>query len=150
MSALQAPAVPATVAATMPATMQALVVVGPNRLEIREVPVPVPGPNEVLARVRAVSICGTDAHLIRGDYPGFWPPAFPFIPGHEWAGELVALGQGAERFSERAIFFGSSSANTPASRSSALLPSVTRCDQRRGLIAGRGSGSRAFASARAR
>jgi L-iditol 2-dehydrogenase len=82
----------------LPATMEALVVLEPGRLEIREVPLPVPGPNEVLARVRAVSICGTDAHLIRGDYPGFWPPAFPFIPGHEWAGEIAALGPGAERF----------------------------------------------------
>jgi len=80
------------------ATMQALVVLEPNRMEIREVPVPEPGLNEVLARVRAVSICGTDAHLIRGDYPGFWPPSFPFIPGHEWAGEIAALGPGAERF----------------------------------------------------
>jgi L-iditol 2-dehydrogenase len=78
--------------------MQALVVLEPSRVEIQEVPVPVPGPNEVLARVRAVSICGTDAHLIRGDYPGFWPPSFPFIPGHEWAGEIAALGPGAERF----------------------------------------------------
>ena len=78
-------------------TMQAVVVLEPGRLEIREVPVPVPGPNEVLARVRAVSICGTDAHLIRGDYPGFWPPSFPFIPGHEWAGEIVELGPGAEQ-----------------------------------------------------
>jgi L-iditol 2-dehydrogenase len=75
--------------------MRALVVQGPSLLEIREVAVPEPGPNEVLARVRAVSICGTDAHLIHGDYPGFWPPAFPFIPGHEWSGELVALGPGA-------------------------------------------------------
>jgi L-iditol 2-dehydrogenase len=82
----------------MPATMQALVVLAPNRLEIQEVPIPEPGPNEVLARVRAVSICGTDAHLIRGDYPGFWPPAFPFIPGHEWAGEIAALGPGADLF----------------------------------------------------
>ena len=82
----------------MSATMQALVVLEPNRMEIREVPVPEPGLNEVLARVRAVSICGTDAHLIRGDYPGFWPPSFPFIPGHEWAGEIAALGPGAERF----------------------------------------------------
>jgi L-iditol 2-dehydrogenase len=81
--------------------MQALVVLEPNRLEIREVPVPVPGPNEVLARVRAVSICGTDAHLIRGDYPGFWPPAFPFIPGHEWAGEIAALGRGAALYGWR-------------------------------------------------
>jgi len=78
------------------ATMQALVVLEPNRMEIREVPVPTAGPNEVLARVRAVSICGTDAHLIRGDYPGFWPPSFPFVPGHEWAGEIVALGPGAD------------------------------------------------------
>ena len=82
----------------MPETMEALVVLEPNRFELREVPVPVPGPNEVLARVRAVSICGTDAHLIHGDYPGFWPPSFPFTPGHEWAGELVALGPGAERY----------------------------------------------------
>ena len=82
----------------MSPTMQALVVVEPGRLEIHEVPVPVPGPNEVLARVRAVSICGTDAHLIRGDYPGFWPPAFPFTPGHEWAGEIVDLGPGVELY----------------------------------------------------
>jgi len=82
----------------VPATMQALVVLEPSRMEVREVPVPSPGPNEVLARVRAVSICGTDAHLIHGDYPGFWPPAFPFLPGHEWAGEIVELGPGAEKY----------------------------------------------------
>jgi L-iditol 2-dehydrogenase len=78
--------------------MQALVVLEPNRTEIQEVPTPTPGPNEVLARVRAVSICGTDVHLVRGDYPGFWPPSFPFIPGHEWAGDIVALGPGAGLF----------------------------------------------------
>ncbi len=82
----------------MASTMQALVLPEPGRMEIREVPIPEPGPNEVLARVRAVSICGTDAHLIRGDYPGFWPPSYPFIPGHEWSGDIVALGPGAERF----------------------------------------------------
>ena len=81
----------------MTETMQALVVLEPDRLEIQDVPVPEPGPNEILARVRAVSICGTDSHLIAGDYPGFWPPSFPFIPGHEWAGEIVKLGPGAER-----------------------------------------------------
>ncbi len=78
--------------------MRALVVLEPDSFEIREVPVPDPGPNEVLARVRAVSICGTDSHLIHGDYPGFWPPSFPFIPGHEWAGEIAALGPGAEKY----------------------------------------------------
>ena len=84
--------------ATIPSTMEALVVLGPGRFQIREVPVPAPGRNEVLCRVRAVSICGTDVHLVRGDYPGFWPPAFPFIPGHEWAGEIVRLGPGADGY----------------------------------------------------
>jgi L-iditol 2-dehydrogenase len=78
-------------------TMQALVVLEPERFEIQQVPIPEPGPMEVLCRVRAVSICGTDSHLIAGDYPGFWPPAFPIIPGHEWAGEIVRLGPGAEK-----------------------------------------------------
>ncbi|MGO8956181.1 MAG: zinc-dependent alcohol dehydrogenase [Streptosporangiaceae bacterium] len=88
--------------AEVPQSMHALVVVEPGRVEIREVPVPVPGAGQVLARVRAVSICGTDVHLVRGDYPGFWPPAFPFIPGHEWAGDIVALGPGTERYGWRA------------------------------------------------
>jgi L-iditol 2-dehydrogenase len=77
--------------------MQALVVLAPEKFEIQAVPVPEPGPMEVLCRVKAVSICGTDSHLIAGDYPGFWPPAFPIIPGHEWAGEIVALGAGADK-----------------------------------------------------
>lgn len=79
-------------------TMEALVVSEPNRFRVESVPLPSPGVDEVRCRVRAVSICGTDAHLIRGDYPGFWPPAFPFIPGHEWAGQIEALGAGAERY----------------------------------------------------
>ena len=81
----------------MTETMQALVVLAPEKFEIQEVPVPEPGPMEVLCRVRAVSICGTDSHLIAGDYPGFWPPSFPIIPGHEWAGEIVKLGPGADK-----------------------------------------------------
>jgi L-iditol 2-dehydrogenase len=78
-------------------TMKALVVLEPERFEIQDVPIPEPGRMEVLCRVRAVSICGTDSHLIAGDYPGFWPPAFPIIPGHEWAGEIVKLGPGVEK-----------------------------------------------------
>ena len=74
--------------------MKALVLKGPDDFSIEEVEDPVPGRFEVLCRVRAVTICGTDSHLIRGDYPGFWPPSYPFIPGHEWAGEIVGLGEG--------------------------------------------------------
>lgn len=76
--------------------MEALVLHGPGDFSVEAVDVPTPGHYDVLCRVRAVAICGTDAHLIRGDYDGFWPPSFPFIPGHEWAGEIVDLGDGAK------------------------------------------------------
>ena len=78
--------------------MQAVVIKAPNDFSIQKIERPVPGPNEVLCRVRAVTICGTDAHLFNGDYSGFWPPSFPFIPGHEWAGEIVELGAGAAQY----------------------------------------------------
>ena len=75
--------------------MKALVVHEPNRFSVEEVARPEPGPNEVLCRVKALAICGTDPHIIGGDFPGFWPKEFPFIPGHEWSGEVVELGPGA-------------------------------------------------------
>ena len=75
--------------------MKALVLTAPNEFSVVEVENPRPGHQEVLCRVRAITICGTDAHLLRGDYTGFWPPSYPFIPGHEWAGEVVELGEGA-------------------------------------------------------
>ncbi|HLM33856.1 MAG TPA: alcohol dehydrogenase catalytic domain-containing protein [Gaiellaceae bacterium] len=78
--------------------MDALVVHEPNRFSIENVPRPEPGENELLCKVHAVAICGTDPHIISGDFPGFWPKEFPFIPGHEWAGEVVGVGSGAERF----------------------------------------------------
>lgn len=78
--------------------MRAVVLEAPNDYSVKEIERPKPGPNEVLCRVRAVTICGTDAHLFRGDYPGFWPPSHPFVPGHEWAGEIVELGPGVDQF----------------------------------------------------
>lgn len=78
--------------------MKALVLTAPNEFSIEEVDKPIPGLQEVLCRVKAITICGTDSHLLRGDYPGFWPPSFPFIPGHEWAGVVCELGEGAAAF----------------------------------------------------
>jgi L-iditol 2-dehydrogenase len=75
--------------------MRALVVSAPNEFAIEEVARPRPGDFEVLCRVRAVAICGTDPHIIQGHYPGFWPKAWPLIPGHEWCGEVVEVGAGA-------------------------------------------------------
>jgi L-iditol 2-dehydrogenase len=75
--------------------MRALVVSGPNDFAVRDVERPRPGHFEVLCRVKAVAICGTDPHIIQGHYPGFWPKSWPLVPGHEWCGEVVELGEGA-------------------------------------------------------
>jgi L-iditol 2-dehydrogenase len=76
--------------------MRALVVRAPNEFAVEEVPRPQPGPYELLCRVRAVAICGTDPHIIQGHFPGFWPKSWPLVPGHEWCGDVVELGPGAE------------------------------------------------------
>jgi len=61
-------------------------------LEIRELPVPEPGPGQVLVRIEASGLCHTDIHAARGDWPV--TPTAPFVPGHEGVGRVVALGPG--------------------------------------------------------
>ncbi len=80
-----------------PAAMRAAVLREFGQLGVEDVDTPVPGPGEVLVRVRACGICGTDLKIVNGAYRGTWPPALPFIIGHEWSGEVAALGPGAER-----------------------------------------------------
>jgi propanol-preferring alcohol dehydrogenase len=67
-------------------------------LDIREVPVPMPGPGQVLMRVRASGVCHTDLHAAMGDWPV--KPSPPFIPGHEGTGEVAALGAGVAHLRE--------------------------------------------------
>jgi alcohol dehydrogenase, propanol-preferring len=59
-------------------------------LVIEDVPMPVPGPGEILVKVKACGVCHTDLHAASGDWPV--KPAPPFIPGHEAAGVVAALG----------------------------------------------------------
>ncbi|WP_077033632.1 zinc-binding dehydrogenase [Pelomonas sp. KK5] len=75
----------------LPSTMRAAVLVAPGRFELRSVPVPRPGPDEVLIRVRRCGLCGTDIHIFKGHYSA---DRLPLIPGHEFAGEVAALGEG--------------------------------------------------------
>jgi L-iditol 2-dehydrogenase len=82
---------------TVPAEMDAAVLRRFGELTIERVPVPQPGPGEILCRVLACGICGTDVKIVAGDYRGTWPPSLPFIIGHEWSGEVAALGSGTER-----------------------------------------------------
>ncbi len=69
--------------------MRAVVIDAPGSIRVDNVPDPTPRPNEVLVRVGACGICGTDLHIIDGDSP---LARYPVIPGHEFAGEVVALG----------------------------------------------------------
>jgi propanol-preferring alcohol dehydrogenase len=77
----------------MPATMKAAVVRSFGKpLVIEGVPVPTPGLSEVLVKVKACGVCHTDLHAASGDWPV--KPTPPFIPGHEAAGIVEALGPG--------------------------------------------------------
>jgi L-iditol 2-dehydrogenase len=78
---------------SLPLSMRALVLRGPRQFAVEDVPVPGPlDADEVLCRVDTTFICGTDPHIINGDFPGFWPPSFPFVPGHEWSAVVVEAG----------------------------------------------------------
>ena len=57
-------------------------------LEIRELPVPTPGPGQVLVQIEASGLCHTDIHAARGEWPV--KPKIPLIPGHEGVGRITA------------------------------------------------------------
>ena len=69
--------------------MRAVIVEKPGVVRVDEVPEPEPGPDEAVVRVGACGICGTDIHIIDGEFP---PTVYPIIPGHEFGGEVVAVG----------------------------------------------------------
>lgn len=73
---------------------RAAVWTGDDNVEIEEREVPVPGPGEVLLKIRAAGICGTDLHILSGAHPHARPP---LVPGHEFAGEIVEPGKGVDR-----------------------------------------------------
>lgn len=83
----------------IPKKMKAMTLVAYDHLELAEVPVPEPGPGEVLCRIKSVAICGSDPKMIHGGYQfANWPPYYPFIMGHEWAGQVVKVGSGVVDF----------------------------------------------------
>lgn len=65
-------------------------------LRIEDVPVPQPGPGELLIKVLTSGVCHTDLHAADGDWPV--KPALPFIPGHEGVGLVAELGPDVDRF----------------------------------------------------
>ncbi|MDZ7848601.1 MAG: alcohol dehydrogenase catalytic domain-containing protein [Owenweeksia sp.] len=64
-------------------------------LKEQEVAKPTPNPDQVLIKVKACGVCRTDLHVVDGDLP---KPKLPLIPGHEVIGEVVELGENADRW----------------------------------------------------
>ncbi|MDX2314056.1 MAG: alcohol dehydrogenase catalytic domain-containing protein [Gammaproteobacteria bacterium] len=83
---------------SIPEHMVGAILLGPEHIEIRELPVPRPADGELILRVRAATTCGTDVKVFRrGGHPRMLK--VPTLFGHEMAGEVVALGNGVEKFS---------------------------------------------------
>ena len=68
--------------------MKAALISAPGKVEVTTVPDPTPGPREVVVEVAACGLCGTDLHILQGEFA----PELPIVPGHEFAGEVVGVG----------------------------------------------------------
>ena len=74
--------------------MKAAQIKHPGEARVASVPEPVPGLDDVLIRVHAAGICGTDLHIFKGEYEA----TYPLIPGHEFSGEVAAVGANVRNF----------------------------------------------------
>jgi alcohol dehydrogenase len=103
----------------MPTNMRAAVFQGKGRIGLREVPRPTPGPGQALVRVTLTTICGTDVHIMKGEYP----VREGLIIGHEPVGVVEALGPGVTGYQpgDRVIV----GAITPCGQCGACLSGVS-------------------------
>src|SRR5258708_39994813 len=69
--------------------MKAVVIEEPNKVSVQQIADPTPSAGQGVIKVEACGICGTDIHVIRGE---FAPTRYPIIPGHEFCGEVIAVG----------------------------------------------------------
>ncbi len=82
---------------TLPETMHALVLMAQNKLEMKTIPVPAPGPLDVLIRVESCAICRSDLSMMEEPFPGQRPYG-TMILGHEYSGTVVGLGETVDEF----------------------------------------------------
>ncbi|GHC63936.1 zinc-dependent alcohol dehydrogenase family protein [Streptomyces flavofungini] len=68
--------------------MKAAIIESVGKAVVGEVPDPTPGPRDVVVEVAACGLCGTDLHILQGEFA----PTLPVVPGHEFAGEVVGVG----------------------------------------------------------
>ncbi|MGO9837367.1 MAG: zinc-binding dehydrogenase [Polyangiaceae bacterium] len=102
------------------ARMRAAVFVGKGQIELREVDRPEPGPGEALVKITLTTICGTDVHILKGEYPV--KPGL--IVGHEPVGLIEQLGAGVTRY---------------ALGDRVIVGAITPCGQCRACLAGDGA-----------
>jgi 2-desacetyl-2-hydroxyethyl bacteriochlorophyllide A dehydrogenase len=74
--------------------MLAAQIEAPEKARVIDAQQPTPGPGEVLIKVSAAGICGTDLHIFHGEYEA----TYPLIPGHEFSGTVAAIGDGVQRY----------------------------------------------------
>jgi D-arabinitol dehydrogenase (NADP+) len=74
--------------------MKSIVITKPGEIFILEKEIPIPLAKEVLIQVMASGICGTDLHIFNGEYLG----SYPVIPGHEFSGVVIEIGDQVKRF----------------------------------------------------
>ncbi|MEM8811006.1 MAG: alcohol dehydrogenase catalytic domain-containing protein [Pseudomonadota bacterium] len=83
----------------LPSTMRGAMLLGPERIEVRDVPVPRPGDGEIVLKVEAATTCGTDVKVFkRGGHPRMLK--VPTLFGHEMAGIVAAIGSGVSSVKE--------------------------------------------------
>ncbi len=75
--------------------MQAAQIIAPNQTQVTEIAKPEPAANEVLIEVKNSGICGTDIHILKGEYA---LAKFPMVPGHEFSGVVAAIGDKVTQF----------------------------------------------------
>jgi len=81
----------------LPDTMRAAVLFGPRDMRVIDCPLPRPAAGEVLIKVAMCGTCGSDLKIYDGHFP-LTVPYGQFIPGHEWTGTVVALGDSVDEF----------------------------------------------------
>jgi NADPH2:quinone reductase len=81
--------------------MRAVIIDKPGEIRVGSVTDPTPGPEDLIIRVGACGICGTDLHIAQGEFP---PTPYPIVPGHEFAGEVVAVGSAIQGSSDAQKF----------------------------------------------
>lgn len=77
--------------------MRALVIEEPSKTSVKNLDDPTPGRRDVVVKVDSCGICGTDVHILDGEFP---PAPYPLVPGHEFAGTVVAIGEDVTELEE--------------------------------------------------